>query len=119
MAKTSSQLFLLTLRKLLVVGSGQTASAEDTEIASDALQPLLAELASSNVAYIPVDPVDTASQDIPDEFFNVLADLLADDIAPHFGIPQANAATRQQMLNRMRLIASSGPKGFVLKATYF
>lgn len=119
MAKTSTELFNKALNLLGVVGAGQTASAEDTTIARDALQPLLSELALAEVAYIPVDPVDLLSEDIPDEYFNGLAILLANDIGPNFGIPQVSEVERQTMMNRMRRVSARGPQGFVQEALYY
>lgn len=85
MAKTSNELATRALRFLGVVGAGQTASAEDLQIATDAIEPVFSQLAVRKIIYVPdLDAID-------ETYFLPLARILAAAIAPDFGIPTAQA----------------------------
>ncbi|UQS95224.1 adaptor protein [Pseudanabaena phage Pam5] len=116
--KTQAQLFTRALNKIGAVGSGQTASSEDVAIASGALAPLLAELATLEVCYIVISD-DTAAEEIPDELFQGLATLLAMDIAAEFGQPAPTDEARQNAMNVLRRITAAKPTYEVLEAVYF
>lgn len=116
--KTQTELFNRALIKVGAVGSGQTASAEDVAIASAAIGPLLAELAALSVVYIATTD-DESVEEIPDEFFQGLATILAMDIAAEFGLPAPTDDARQNAMNVLRRINAQRPTYETLEATYF
>lgn len=116
--KTPNDVFDEALTAIGAVGAGQTASAEDTLVAKTAFRPLLDELAATDVCYIAVDPVDDDAEDIPEEFFLPLSKVLANEIAPHFGVPY-DEGVRQLMLVRLRRIGHSPSYGVTQQAEYY
>ena len=94
MAKSQTDLVNRALAKIGAVGSGQTASAEDVTIATDALTPLVEELNSLGVCYVPLSS-DTSEEVIEDRLFQGLATLLALDISAEFGGPVPGDDARQ------------------------
>lgn len=116
--KTQAQLFTRALTKVMAVGSGETASAEDVSIAQEALAPLLAELTLLDVASVVITD-DTTAEEIPDELFQGLSTLLAMDIAAEFGMPAPTDEARQNAMNVLRRITAARPTYETLEATYF
>lgn len=119
MPQSKLQLYNRVLEVLGVKASGNPASAEDIDLVEAALQPLLAELNAIDVIFIGVDPTNRISADIEDHAFHSLADLLADDVAPSFGVARASGGGRQVMLNRLRRVIQPGPAYFPQEAIYF
>jgi hypothetical protein len=108
-------------RALELVGAratGQPASAEDNDIADRALIPLLAELNAIEAAYIYVSN-DPAAQDITEEVFLPLSDLLANEISPAFGLQRVDAGVRAEMIKRLRRVVASKPTYRPLRVQYF
>jgi hypothetical protein len=101
MSQTQDALTTAVLEELGAVGSGQTASAEDTAAVEAKIEPTLADLATRNVIYIP-DP-----NDIDDAAFNHLVPYLAEVCAPKFGRPTSFAA-KQAAEDMLRIIARIG-----------
>lgn len=118
MAKSQTELVNRALAKIGAVGSGQTASAEDVTIATDALTPLVEELNSLGVCYVPLSS-DTAEEVIEDRLFQGLATLLSMDIAAEFGVAAPSDAMRQDAMNVLRRITAASPTYEVLRADYF
>lgn len=116
--KTPNDVYDEALTAIGAVGAGQTASAEDTLVASTVFRPLLEELAAIDVCYIAVDPTDDDAEDIPEEMFLPLSKLLANEIAPHFGAPY-DTGIRELMLARLRRVNASLGNGFTQQAEYF
>lgn len=116
--KTQAQLFTRALTKVGAVGSGETASSEDVAIAQIVIGPLLDELAALQVLYIPIGS-DTSVEEIPNEYFEGLATLLAADIGPDFGMAVVGDAARQDLMKPLRRIAAQRPTYETLQATYF
>lgn len=119
MAQTTASLVERALQIVDVVGAGQTASAEDTELAVNALSALIAELSAREIVYVAFDPDDLTLEDIPDELFNPLADVLAADLQTTFAGGRVAEAEREGMINRIRRVASIGPSYEVMQAQYF
>jgi len=116
--KTPNEVYDEALTAIGAVGAGQTASAEDTLVASTVFRPLLEELAAIDVIYIAVDPTDDDAQDIPEEVFLPLSKLLANEIAPHFGAPY-DTGIRELMLQRLRRLTHSPSYGQTQQAEYY
>jgi hypothetical protein len=70
-----------TLGILRAIGSGQSASTEDSAKIQAHIQPKLDELAAREIIYIS----DSAS--VPDAALQWVAVLLAQDMADDFGVP--------------------------------
>lgn len=79
MAKTRSDVARRALSLLGVYSVGQAPPAEDMKVARDALPPLLSRLEERGVVYAP-DP-----DAVDDRYFEGLARILAEIIAPDFG----------------------------------
>lgn len=116
--KTQTELFTRALNKIGAVGSGQTASAEDVAIVQGALAPLLAELDVLEVVSVVITS-DVAAEEIPDEYFQGLATLLAMDVAAEFGQPAPSDDVRQNAMNGLRRVSAAKPTYEVLEAVYF
>jgi hypothetical protein len=100
------------------VGAGQPYSAEDLLVASQALRPMLDELAATDVCMIAVHPTLDDEEEIPDVFYLPLAILLAVEISPDFGAP-FDPVARESAIRRLRLIASSPSYEQIQTASYF
>ena len=86
MSKTKTQVATEALEELRVVGEGQSASAEDQATAEAKLTTLLARLRYDNI---------WASQDdseFEDEVADIVAYLLAEELAPKLGGRQRDMA---------------------------
>lgn len=116
--KSQTDLVNRALTKVMAVGAGQTASAEDIAIGQATLGPMLAELAALQVCYVPISG-NTSAEEIPDELFQGLATLLAIDIGADFGMPVAPDAARQDAMNVLRRIVASRPTYETLAVDYF
>lgn len=85
-------------------GSGQTPAAEDRATVDRKVDGLFAELRSAGR-----DVCDVANEDqIPAEWFNPLAELLANECATAFG-GQKSAAMRDDAEVRLKMIVRSQP----------
>lgn len=110
MTKTRSDLAQRALQRLGVVAAGQAASAEDMAIALAQVDPLYAELVSRDVmAGVDMDA-------IPDEYFLPIADRLAAELGPDFGIQNVDVASTEARLRRMFAGDYHSP---VLRTNYF
>jgi hypothetical protein len=79
MSKTRTELKTAALEDLLVIGTGETASAEDLAAVETYVDPMLAALNAEGI-YFNADP-----NEVEDEAFIYLAGLLAQHCAPRFG----------------------------------
>jgi len=110
MTKTRNDLAQRALQRLGVVGAGQAASAEDMAIALAQIDPLYAELVSRDVmAGVDMDA-------IPDEYYLPLADRLAAELGPDFGIPNVDTQATEMRLRRMFAADYQNP---TLRTNYF
>lgn len=119
MPKSNLDLFNRSLEIIGAKAAGQPASAEDMALVKAALKPLTEELSSIDVAFIYTSATDDAAEEIEDKVFHPLANLLADEIAPSFGVARADAATRKMMENRLRQVFALGPQYLPQPAEYF
>jgi hypothetical protein len=100
------------------VGAGQPYSAEDLLVASQAIRPMLDELAATDVCMIAVHPTLDDEEEIPDVFYLPLAQILAVEISPDFGAP-FDPVAREAAIRRLRLIASSPSYEQIQTAAYY
>lgn len=112
MTKSREELIARALRKLGVVGAGQSPSAEDTQIVDDEIEPVMADLATRGV-YSWGDP-----DQIDDDAFVHLATILANSVANDFGKPEDDGK-RIYAESRLRLLDVQIPSGQPLKVDYF
>jgi hypothetical protein len=112
LTKTQDELIARALTKLKVIGSGQSPDAEDRASVAAAIDGVLADLRARDVANV----ADVEA--IPTEWFESLADLLAQAVADDFGaerdadrIAAAEAALRRK--------AAVAPTYQVQRAQYF
>lgn len=101
------------------VGAGQTANANDVARTLPALQAMLAELSALKIVGVAIDPDDLQSDDIPDEIFRVLANLLAADIKPIFVGGMTPEDVREDILNKLRKIVAIGPSYETLSVLHY
>lgn len=112
MTMTRDQLVLRALKKLKVIGAGQTPSAAVTDSVNDVVPALMADLASRGI-------FAWGDQDeLPDEAFEHLADVLANACAGDFG-KEASEDRRILAESRLRLVNPIRLSGQPLKATYY
>ena len=119
MARTIASLLEHALALVDEVGAGQTASAEDSDYVLNVLISLLAELSKREILYLAIDPSDVQAEDIPDEYWEPLAQILSADISPQYKGVIVPDNIREGMLNRLRRMTSIGPSYGVLRATFF
>lgn len=116
--KTPADVYNLGLSYVGAVGAGQTPSAEDLAIAARQFRPLIEELAARDIAYIPIDPDDDLAPCIEEQFYAVLGELLANQMAPEFGQP-ASDSLRASAEIRLRRMTSTGSYEQVQQSEYF
>lgn len=109
--KTRDQLVDRALEKLGVVGSGQSAEAEDQARVDSVVDATLGDLAARRIIYV-------ANEDaIPVEWFEWLADLLADNVAEDFGRVR-DATKRLYAESMLRNLVAGMPTYEPLKVEY-
>lgn len=119
MAKTVLSLLERSLQIVDQVGAGQTASAEDAQLAFDCLKSLVAELEARGVANIYIHPTDTTRELIDDSLWNPLADILAVDLRTTFSGDIVPDNVREGKIVRLRRVTSAGATYEVLRAEFF
>lgn len=112
MTKTREQLVSRALQKLKVVGTGQTASAEDTQLVDDEIEPVMADLAARGI-WTWGDP-----DEIDDAAFVHLADIIANSVAGDFGMQQ-DETVRLSAERRLRQLETSILSGQPQTTEYF
>jgi hypothetical protein len=90
------------LRVLLVLGSGQSPDAEDTQRVDARIDSLLAELSARDIVTVADD------EDIDPACFGALAELLASECAPTFGQTRDPAA-RSAVEERLKAMVRATP----------
>lgn len=98
LTKTRAELIQAALEELKVLAAGQSPSAEDSDKAERALEPLLAELAAREIVYVP------SSDEIPLYVFGPLVRRLAGEIAGAFETSGPDIEAEEWRL--MRITAS-------------
>lgn len=110
--KTRADLIERALKSIGALEPGEAPSAEDYDTVDGLIDPLLAQLAADQIAYIG-DP-----DQIELELFLPLSRLLANAAGPDFGSPinQEARAVDEQILRRL---GAARPTFETLKAVYF
>lgn len=119
MAKTVLSLLERALQIVDQVGAGQSASAEDAQLAFACLKSLVAELEVREIASIYIHPTDMTRELIDDSLWNPLSAVLSADLSPDFKGQLVADDVREGMLNRIRRVTSAGPTYETLQAKYF
>jgi hypothetical protein len=112
MPLTRTNLANRVLNKLMVVGSGQSPNAEDTQKVDDSIDSFADFLSAADIYTIS----DLA--DIDSAAFEWLADYLAFIMAPDFGVPQDDTK-RDRADFMLKLITSTRPTYQVAAAEHF
>jgi len=110
MSKTTQQLAERVLLRLNWTAVGETPTAADAQSVKDFYAGTLAEMRVDNLVYWDED-------DIPDEAFEALSDLLAGRLAPDFGMTKPDLEGSGTV--RLRRLASQGATGRVVTGEYF
>ena len=110
--KTREELVTRALQKLKVLAAGQSPSAEDAAAVDGDVLPIFADLSRRGV-YSVGDP-----DEIEDEAFIHLADILANSVAADFGAAQ-DEGVRMAAERRLRVLGAQTLSGQVLRTNYF
>jgi hypothetical protein len=110
--KTRAELIREAADKLNIVGTGQDLEPEYSEKIDNNIDPLLAQLASDDIAVVVNDDL------IPAEWFDALAGLLGNVSAPVAG-KAFDPNIKDYYELRLRRLTSSGPSYGVQEAEYF
>lgn len=109
---TQDQLVDEAIRKLMVVGAGQSPDAEDQELVDGKVAALIDQLSADGICTIS-DP-----DAIPGEWFDAVASLLANLCAPDFGKPFSPDVCGYYE-KRLTRTNATGPTYEALKVDYF
>ena len=112
MSKSRQQLITRALQKLKVLAAGQQPSAEDAKVVDDEIVPVLSDLSKRNI-YPFGDP-----DNIEDDAFVHLADILANSVAADFG-QQQSEEIRLMAESRLRVLGAETLSGQPLQIDYF
>lgn len=110
--KTRPELVSQALANLGALQAGQTPADEDASTIDGYVEGMLARLSAKGIVTVSDD------SEIPTEWFNSLADILADDAALEFGA----AKNPQKVLlaeNELRIMTRGQPTREVLTSEYF
>jgi hypothetical protein len=107
------ELITSALETLQRVGAGQDPSAEDAQLVRDVINPLLEELAQQGIIFV----ADTEA--IPELIFLPLADRIAAQVAPKFGLGAVEPTVIDSLNRRLRLTWVAKPTYQPQRAKYF
>lgn len=110
MAKTTQQLATRVLERLRVIAGGETPSNADAETVKSVYSGTFKELEDQDVAWWEED-------EIPDQAFEALADVMAGRLAPDFG--QARPDLEQSGMERLRILSGGTPDNLPVTSSYF
>lgn len=110
MSKTTQQLATRVLERLKVIAAGETPDAADAASVKTFYANSFAELQVHDLVYWDQD-------DIPDEAFEPLSDLLAGRLAPDFG--QSRPDLEESGTQRLASLAAVGGTGRIVTGSYF
>lgn len=96
--KTRDELVRMAADNLMIIGTGQSFEDEDREKIDGLVDVLFGELSARGVC--DVDNED----EIPAEFCGALAELLANEAAPAFGLPKMPMPSREAIEDRLKVI---------------
>jgi hypothetical protein len=116
--KTRNDLVNQALTNLGVLASGQTASSEDFDAVDNHVDTTLAELDAEDIVTIDDD------DEIPAEWFEPIAVLVADNAALAFGLPGVPASPSSPdpvgaAKDKLRVRTRGKPTGQPLRIDYF
>ena len=94
MAKTQAEVVARAHRTLGLLAADEVPTADMDSFAGNALEGAIEEL-----AYVQGLGVTFDQTDVPEELFLAVSDLLAAEIAPHYGV---NGPSRSRALTRIR-----------------
>lgn len=109
---TQDELVDEAIRKLMVVGAGQSPDAEDQELVDGKVPALIDQLSADG--YCTISDPDA----IPGEWFDSVASLLANLCAPDFG-KSFSLDVKKYYEGRLTRINAVGPTRQRLEAEYF
>lgn len=112
LTKTRAELIREAADKLNIVGTGQILEAEYAEKIDNNIDPLLAQLAADGICAVVDD------QQIPSEWFDSLAGLLANVSAP-VASKGFDPSIKEYYELRLRRLTSNRPSYAVQEAEYF
>jgi hypothetical protein len=117
--RTRRELVNEALVNLGVLAAGQQPDSEDFEAVDNKFEPLMEWLEAAQI----ID-LDTSVDEIPNEWFNALAVLLADESALMFGLPGVPAAPNAPSpvalaIDKLRLVTYGRPTYERLKTEYY
>jgi hypothetical protein len=110
--KTRLQLVNKAIQKLQVVGSGQEAEDDDLGLIDDAFDTLVDQLAADSICEI------ADEDEIPGEWFDALAELLANSCAAEFGV-EFNPVKKEFFEKRLRRVTASLPTYESTESEYY
>ncbi len=116
--RTLAELSADVLQRLRITGAGETASAEDTTLVESTYTSKFAEWRRRGLVWWTY--TDRSTEEIPDDVFSVLVDLIENEVAGSFGKGEGGYAKREQermLLRDLRQLnikpASGEPTSFV------
>jgi hypothetical protein len=112
LTKTRTQLKQRAGKLLALIEPGEALSTEDDATLDDLIDPLLAQLAVSDIVYV------ADSEEIDIEVFLPLARLLANAAGPDFGSP-INEEAKQADEAELRKILATKPTYEPLRGEYY
>lgn len=110
--KTRTELVLEAAIKLRIVGTGQSLDADYSDRIDRNVDPLFLQLASDGIAEVVND------QEIPSEWFDSLAGLLANVSAP-VGGTNFDPQIKQYYEMMLRRVTAASPSYGIQEAEYF
>jgi hypothetical protein len=110
MTTTTQQLAVDVLERIPVIGADETPSAADAQTVKRFYSRTLKELCDQGLAW-------WDEEDIPDEAFEALADVLAGRLAPRWGYQRPDL--EQSGMARLRILSADVPTGFPVTGSYF
>ena len=117
MPRTRAELVERTAKRLGILAAGQSLSNEDRVSIDEEIDAMSADLATREVYDLADD------EDIPDDAFVWLADVLSVVCAPDFGMSEqglaAKGITRAQAETKLMAISAARPAYGVQTADYF
>lgn len=111
MARTTQQLAEAVLRRLSVVGAGETPSPDDATLVKDMYADLYQELEVEDVSFWP-------ETSIPEHVFRALTDYMAGNAAPDFGRVEYTPLA-DDGYTRLKKLAAEEYNGEVVQADYY
>lgn len=115
--RTRSDLVTEALESLGVLAAGQTPELEDTARIDEKIDSILADLAGREIVYV-ADP-----DNIPQEWFNALADIVAYECRTKFGVTADFEATLERAntnaIEKLKVILRGRPTYEPQRSHYF